>query len=300
MLKAFHVATAKELLTRFGLRPKKSWGQNFLIDGNAQQKIVAAVNAGQDDTVIEIGAGLGAITQGLSARAGRVIAIDRDPDMIAVLQEVFASEPRVQVRSLDVLDFDFTAAAEAAGRPVKVVGNLPYHITTPILFHVLEQACGGRVVSHAVFMVQKEVADRLAAPPGSKVYGRLSVMVQQLAAVKSLFRVSPHAFLPQPQVVSTVFSLSPRPVPLAPVPSEQLFAAVVRLAFGGRRKMLRRSLEHFGTAIAAQALAAAGIDETRRAETLSVEEFGALTRALADAGAEVPALSLLTRADDDA
>lgn len=292
------MASAKDLLNRFGLRPKKSWGQNFLVDAHAQQKIVAAVGATAADTVIEIGAGLGAITQGLSACAGQVIAIDRDPDMITVLQAVFAGHDRVKVRSLDVLDFDFAAAAHEAGQPLKVVGNLPYHITTPILFHVLEQARRGQVVSNAVFMVQKEVADRLAAPPGSKVYGRLSVMVQQLAVVKSLFRVSPHAFLPQPQVVSTVFSLVPRSAPLAPVPSEALFAATVRFAFGGRRKMLRRSLEPFGANMAAHALAESGIDETRRAETLSVEEFGALTRALAAAGAVIPAG--LPNADVDA
>ncbi len=284
------MTSAKDLLARFDLRPKKSWGQNFLIDGNIQRKIVDAVVATGEDTVVEIGAGLGAITETLAQRAGAVIAIDRDPDMIKVLQHVFENTPQVSIKAMDVLDFDFAAAAAQAQRPLRVVGNLPYQITTPILFHVLAQARWGHVVSHAVFMVQKEVADRLAAAPGSKVYGRLSVMVQQLAQVKSLFRVSPHAFLPPPQVVSSVFSLVPRSSPLAAVPSQDLFAAVVKHAFGARRKMLRRALEPaFGQAAVTTALAAAGIDETRRAETLSVGEFGALTCALANVGVHVPA-----------
>lgn len=282
------MTSTKALLDRFGLRPKKSWGQNFLTDPNARRRIVEAVGAGPEDTVVEIGAGMGALTEGLSSQAGRVVAIDRDPDMITVLEAIFANSPHVQVLSLDVLDFDFAAAARAAGRPLRVVGNLPYQITTPILFHVLEQAGRGRVVERAIFMVQKEVADRLSAAPGSKVYGRLSVMVQQLAEVRSLFRVPPHAFLPQPQVVSSVFSLQPRPQPLAAVLREDLFAAVVRCAFGARRKMLRRSLEPFGMACAAAALVRAGIEETRRAETLSVAEFAALSNALAEGGATLP------------
>ena len=280
------MATAKELLNRFGLRPKKSWGQNFLIDDNIKLKIANAVEAGPEDTVVEIGAGLGAITEALAERAKRVIAVDRDPDMIAVLRDVFAADARVDVQALDALDFDFAAAADRAGGPLRVAGNLPYQITTPLLFHVLGQAARGTVVSRAVFMVQKEVADRLAAAPDSKVYGRLSVMVQQVAEVKNLFRVPPHAFLPQPQVVSTVFALIPRAQPQAPVVSDALFASVVRHAFGSRRKMLRRALDAgFGAAVVSAGLAGAGIDETRRAETLSVAEFGALTNALAAAGA---------------
>jgi 16S rRNA (adenine1518-N6/adenine1519-N6)-dimethyltransferase len=283
------VTSAKELLNRFGLRPKKSWGQNFLTDGNVQRKIVEAVGATAEDTVVEIGAGLGAITEILAQHAGSVVAIDRDPDMIKVLSDVFQNHANVDIKAMDALDFNFAIAADKAARPLRVVGNLPYQITTPILFHVLAEAAWGKVVSHAVFMVQKEVADRLAAPPGSKVYGRLSVMVQQLAQVKSLFRVSPHAFLPQPQVISSVFSLVPRAAPLAPVPSHELFAAVVRHAFGARRKMLRRALEPaFGQEPVMRALAHAGIDETRRAETLSVEEFGALTGALAQLGVTAP------------
>ena len=288
------MATARELLNRYNLRPKKNWGQNFLVDENAKQRIVQAVQAGPDDTVVEIGAGLGAITQGLAAQAKHVVAVDRDPDMIAVLREVFAGNERVDVQSLDALDFDFAAAALKAGGPVRVAGNLPYQITTPLLFHVLGQAAHGRVVSRAVFMVQKEVADRLAAAPDSKIYGRLSVMVQQVAEVKSLFRVSPHAFLPQPKVVSTVFALTPRAQPLAAVVSDALFASVVRHAFGSRRKMLRRALDAaFGGDVVSKGLAGAGIDETRRAETLSVTEFGALTNAMAAAGAPLAGVGAL-------
>lgn len=292
------MATARELLDRFGLRPKKNWGQNFLVDDNVKRKIVEAVQVGPEDTVVEIGAGLGAITEALAAQAKHVIAVDRDPDMIAVLHSLFDGKEHVEVQALDALDFNFTAAAEKAGRPVRVAGNLPYQITTPLLFHVLEQSAQGAVVSRAVFMVQKEVADRLAATPDSKIYGRLSVMVQQVAEVKSLFRVSPHAFLPQPKVVSTVFALTPRAQPLAAVVSDALFSSVVRHAFGSRRKMLRRALDAaFGAQVVSQGLANAGIDETRRAETLTVAEFGALTNAMAEAGAPVAGVAALG-ADD--
>lgn len=279
------MGSTRELLDRFGLQPKKSWGQNFLVDGHAKSRIVQAAHAGPDDTVVEIGAGLGALTMGLAERAGRVIALDRDPDMIRVLEHLFVETQKVTVSFISALDFDFRAAAREAGRPLRVVGNLPYQITTPILFHVLAQAGGGAVVNHAVFMVQKEVADRLAAPPGSKVYGRLSVMVQQLAEVKALFRVPPHAFVPQPQVTSTVFSLAPRAVPWVAVHDDALFAAVVRQAFSTRRKMLRRALEAFGTERLTASFVASAIEPTRRAETLSVAEFGALTNALWERGA---------------
>lgn len=294
------MATARELLNRFGLRPKKNWGQNFLVDDNAKQKIVQAVQAGPDDTVVEIGAGLGAITESLASTAKHVIAVDRDPDMIAVLREVFAGNDRVDVQALDALDFDFAAAAAKAGRPLRVAGNLPYQITTPILFHVLAQAARGKIVSRAVFMVQKEVADRLAAAPDSKIYGRLSVMVQQVAEVKSLFKVSPHAFLPQPKVISTVFALTPRAQPLADVVSDALFASVVRHAFGSRRKMLRRALDAaFGPEVVAKGLSNAGIDETRRAETLTVAEFGLLTNGMAAAGAPLAGVGALGGSADE-
>jgi 16S rRNA (adenine1518-N6/adenine1519-N6)-dimethyltransferase len=271
------VADARGLLARYGLRAKKSWGQNFLIDRRVQERIVAAAALGPADVVVEIGPGLGALTDHLVRAAGRVLAVERDPDMVEVLRERFGA--RLDLRPADALAFDFEQDAARASRPLVVVGNLPYQITSPLLFRIIEAGAG--TVSRAVVMVQREVAERMAARPGSKTYGRLSVMVQQAASVQLLFHVGRHAFTPQPQVVSTVLRLDPRPRPLAPVQDAGTFAAVVRLGFAGRRKMLRRSLgDPFGAEVAAEALAAADVRGTRRAEELAVAEFGRLADAL--------------------
>lgn len=268
---------ARGLLARHGLRAKKSWGQNFLIDRSVQERIVAAAAPDPVDVVVEIGPGLGALTEHLVRLAQRVVAVERDTDMVEVLRERFGA--RLDLRPADALAFDFEEEAGRAGRPLVVVGNLPYQITSPLLFRIIETRPG--TVSRAVIMVQREVAERMAAQPGSKIYGRLSVMVQQAAAVKILFHVGRHAFTPQPQVVSTVLRLDPRPSPLAPVHDPATFAAVVRLGFAGRRKMLRRSLgDPFGAEVVAEALAAAGVPGTKRAEELTVANFGSIADAL--------------------
>ena len=239
--------TAKELLARYGLSPKKSLGQNFLVDPRAQERIVAAADIGPNDVVVEIGAGLGALTARLVERAKQVIAIDRDSKLVEVLRAELGSCPNLEIVLGDALDFYLKAAASAAGQPLVVIGNLPYVVT----------------------------------PPGSRVYGRLSVMVQQAASAEILFHVGAGAFLPPPAVTSTVFCLRPRETPLADVADPALFARVVREAFGARRKMLRRALEpEFGER-AAQALAAANIVGTKRAEELAVADFARLANALA-------------------
>jgi 16S rRNA (adenine1518-N6/adenine1519-N6)-dimethyltransferase len=272
---------AGALLARYGLRPKKSWGQNFLVDPRATERIVQAAALEPADVVVEIGAGLGALTGGLAAAASRVIAVERDPDMVQVLRAELGALPNLEVAPADAMAFDLAAAARAAGRPLVVVGNLPYQITSPLLFRVLEAAAGGAAIGRAVFMVQREVAERLTAPPGGKTYGRLTVMVQQLAEVSLLFHVGPGSFLPRPAVSSTVFRMTPRRGPRAPMLAPDVFEEVVRSAFGGRRKMLRRALEPaFGSQRLAAALAAAGVDGTRRGEELSVEELAALANAL--------------------
>jgi 16S rRNA (adenine1518-N6/adenine1519-N6)-dimethyltransferase len=269
------------LLARYGLQAKKSWGQNFLVDRGVQARIVAAAALGPGDVALEIGSGLGALTSHLVAQAGRVIAVERDPDMVRVLRGELAERENLEIRAVDALEVDFAAE----GRPLVVVGNLPYQITTPLLFSITDAAERGRVIARAVLMVQREFAERVVAGAGSKIYGRLSVMVQQRAAVEILFHVSPGAFHPRPAVTSTVFRLVPRAQPLAPVEDEALFAAVVRAAFATRRKMLRRALAPaFGDA-ATRALARAGIDETRRAEELDVAAFARLSDALLAEGA---------------
>jgi 16S rRNA (adenine1518-N6/adenine1519-N6)-dimethyltransferase len=276
--------TARELLARHGLRPRKSLGQNFLVDPRVQERIVAAVTLSGQDVVVEIGAGLGALTARLLASAGKVIAIERDVQLAGVLRSELGAAPNLQIVEGDALDFDLAAAARAAGRPLVVVGNLPYVVTSPVIFATLAAAAGGQVVDRAIFMVQKEFAQRMLSRPGSREYGRLSVMVQQAAAAEILFHVGAGAFLPPPAVTSTVVRLRPRAQPLGEVSDAGIFALVVREAFGTRRKMLRRALEPaFGSGRAAAALAAAGIAGTRRAEELSVADFARLANALTHA-----------------
>jgi 16S rRNA (adenine1518-N6/adenine1519-N6)-dimethyltransferase len=272
--------SARVLLARHGLSPKKSLGQNFLVDPNVQERIVAAAGLGSDDIVVEIGAGLGALTARLGDAAKRVIAVDRDARLVEVLRFELAGRSNVEIVLLDALLFDLGRAAAEAGRPLVVVGNLPYVVTSPLLFGILEAAAGGKVIDRAVLMVQKEFAQRMLAPPGSRVYGRLSVMAQQAAEAEILFHVGPGAFLPPPAVTSSVLRLRPRATPLAPVQDAELFARVVREAFGTRRKMLRRALQPAFGGRAAEALAAANVEGTRRAEELSVADFARLANAL--------------------
>jgi 16S rRNA (adenine1518-N6/adenine1519-N6)-dimethyltransferase len=279
----FPLATARELLTRHGLSPKKSLGQNFLVDPRVQERIVTAAEIQATDVVVEIGAGLGALTARLADAAKWVIAIDRDAQLAAVLRGELADRTNLEIVLGDALEFDLGEAARKAGRPLVVVGNLPYVVTSPVLFATIEAAAGGQVVDRAIFMVQKEFAQRMLAPPGSRTYGRLSVMIQQAASAEILFHVGAGAFLPPPAVTSTVLRLRPRPQPLAKVRDPSLFARVVREAFGTRRKMLRRALEPgFGGARAAAALEAAGIAGTRRAEELAVADFARLANALVE------------------
>jgi len=273
--------TARELLSRHGLAPKKSLGQNFLIDPRVQERIVAAAAVGGSETVVEIGAGLGALTARLVDRARKLIAVERDPRLAAILRAELGAAPNLEIQEGDALALDLGTIARANGGPLVVVGNLPYVVTSPVIFATIAAAAGGQVVDRAIFMVQKEFAQRMLARPGGREYGRLSVMVQHAAEAEILFHVGAGAFLPPPAVTSTVVRLRPRASPQGEVQDPQLFARVVRETFGTRRKMLRRALEPaFGALRAAAALQAAGIAGTRRAEELSVEDFARLANAL--------------------
>jgi len=271
----------RAVLARHGLAAKKSWGQNFLVDKNIHDKIVRAAATSADDVIVEIGAGLGTLTTALllgTPTPRRIIAVERDPDMLAVLHAELGREARVDIRGEDAAQFDFGAAARDAGGSVVVVGNLPYQITTTLLFAMVD---AGTAVRRAIVMVQREFAERVVAPPGSKTYGRLSVMVQQQMEARMLFRVSPGSFYPAPTIVSAVMSLAIRPAPLAPVRDSALFARVVKTAFSTRRKMLRRSLgDGFGDDAASAAFDVAGIDGRRRPEELSIADFARLADAL--------------------
>jgi 16S rRNA (adenine1518-N6/adenine1519-N6)-dimethyltransferase len=282
----------RRVLARHGLTAKKSWGQNFLRDRAVLARIAAAARATADDVVVEIGAGLGALTAALAATdppPARIVAIERDPDMLRVLAAELGDEPRVELAPADAAHFDFAGLARTVGRPLVVVGNLPYQIASALVLSLIDAGRAG-AVGRAVVMIQREMAKRITAPPGSRVYGRLTVAVAQRAEARILFDVKPGSFHPAPAVVSSVLSLVPRAAPLAPVRVPELFDEVVKQAFATRRKMLRRALAGgFGEGVAAAALAASGIAGTKRAEELSVADFGRLADAFADAGAQAGA-----------
>ena len=263
-------------------------GQNFLHDAAAIQRIVAALGDCSQRLVVEIGPGKGAITRLLAERARHVLAIELDPVLAARLRDTFPPE-RVTVAPIDVLNFDFAAAAAGAGQRLVVVGNLPYYITSPIILKLAENAAP---LDFAVLMVQREVADRVAAAPGSRDYGVLTVTVQLHGPVQTLFTLPPEAFSPPPEVHSTVFRwrFQPRFAALGIDPAS--FTAFLRQAFAQKRKTLANNLRAAGYSAAhiQAALSTAAIQPTTRAEALSIEELAALWKSLAAAqGADATA-----------
>ncbi len=264
------------VLDRYGLRAKKSWGQNFLVDERAYREIVHACAAGEGDWVIEIGAGLGTLTARLAATGAHVVAVERERDMLEVLRAELGGEPRIEIVEANALTFDYAAVATRAGRAPVVVGNLPYQIASPILFRLLEaRGSWARIV----VMLQKEMADRIVAPPGEKTYGALSVMVRLYGVPTLVYRVRAGGFVPAPRVDSAVLRIVPHPERIAV--DEARFGKVVHAAFNQRRKTLRNALSAaFGAAAVDGALAAADLDGRRRGETLSLDEFVRLTEAL--------------------
>jgi 16S rRNA (adenine1518-N6/adenine1519-N6)-dimethyltransferase len=268
---------ARTLLAKYGLRAKKSWGQNFLVDERVYAAIVRATVATPDDWVVEIGAGLGTLTSRLAEAvpAGRVVAVERERDMIGVLEEELGARANVEVHAANALTFDYAAVAARAGRPVAVAGNLPYQIATPLLFGLLAARAH---IARAVVMVQKEMADRILAAPDTSEYGALGVILTLHADASLVIRARAGAFVPAPRVDSAVIALSPLPAPRFPV-DEVRYAQVVHAAFGQRRKTLRNALRS-ATPDADAVLARAGIDGIRRGETLTPAEFAALANAL--------------------
>ena len=251
--------------------PKKSLGQNFLHDASYIGRIVQAIDPRPGDRVVEIGPGQGALTLPLLRRHGALTVIEFDRDLVGPLADMAAGVGELEIIHRDVLQVDFTALA--AGTPFKLAGNLPYNISSPILFHALEHAA---VVRDMVFMLQKEVVDRMGAPPGSKVYGRLSVMLQAYCQVQPLFVVPPGAFRPAPKVDSAVVRLVPRDPASVAIADRRRFEHVVRAAFGQRRKTLRNALREVCTQ---QQFDAAGVSADARAEQVDVAGFIRLANA---------------------
>lgn len=266
----------KTLLARHGLRPKKRLGQNFLVDKNVLDRVVDAAGAGPGVDVIEVGPGLGVVTRELAERDARVVCIEADRDLEPLLRDLLRDRPNVEILIEDFLKVDLAELISSrGGGKWTVVGNLPYYITSPIIVKLIESK---QLISSIVLMVQKEVADRLRAMPGTQDYGSLSVFVQYHCEIESVMRVSRNVFYPSPDVDSEILRLVVRDEPPVNVSDEGLFFRVVRAAFGKRRKTLANALgssEGLGwdRARARAALSSAEIDAGRRGETLSLEEF---------------------------
>lgn len=259
-------------------RPRKALGQNFLTDHNIIAKILAAAQLTAEDCVLEVGPGRGALTELLAQRVRRLVAVEFDRDLAAILRQRFHDASQVLIHEQDVLKVEF---AELLGGDVfKVVANLPYNISTPVLFRFLEQR---QRFSKLVVMLQKEVGERLAAPPDCSDYGVLTVLFRQWFDVKREFVVPPGCFHPAPKVDSVVISLVPLAASRVVVDDQALFERVVKAAFAMRRKTLwncLKSADLLEPAALEQVLAGCGIDGRRRGETLNLEEFACLSRAL--------------------
>lgn len=271
----------KEVLGRYNMSAKKKFGQNFLIDRKVLEGIVEAAGVTDSDCVLEIGPGIGSLTQYLAEAAAQVVAVEIDRSLIPVLNDTLSEYSNVTVINEDILkvDIDRIVKEKNGGRPIKVVANLPYYITTPIIMKLFES---GALIERITVMIQKEVADRMAAPPGNKDYGSLTLAVGYYAEAKKIMDVVPGSFIPQPKVGSAVVSLIRYPEPKVEVEDEKFMFEIIRCAFNQRRKTLSNSISN-NPAIGAtrdqvvRALLKMGMDEKVRGETLSLSQFAELS-----------------------
>jgi 16S rRNA (adenine1518-N6/adenine1519-N6)-dimethyltransferase len=295
MVRATSPAALRSLLGRYNLAPRKGLGQHFLWQQRVAERMAVAAELDPGDLVLEIGPGLGILTAACAARAGLVIAVEIDAGLLPLLESELQGYPNVRLVEGDALKMDWVglvrllAPAGSTDRACKVVGNLPYYLTTPLLTDLLSGELRPELM---VLMVQHEVAERIVADPGSKIYGSLSVLARYHAVPELLFSVAPQEFWPQPDVTSAVIRLRLRPQPAVRVRDEALFFMVVRAAFRYRRKTLKNALDEAGLLprppgaddrLAAALFQAAGIDPGRRGETLDLDEFACLAEALAQA-----------------
>lgn len=279
------MTSPRNMLKAWNIRAKKSLGQNFLSDPNMANKIIKLAKIQPNDTVIEIGAGLGALTIPLAAAARKVYAVEKDSQLLRLLNTELLVNNTSNVVPLEqnVLTLDISGLASNDGPKLIVMGNLPYNISSQVLIHLIDNR---HVIGRAVLMFQKELAARLTAGTGIKAYGRLTVMLQYCAFIKTLTRVESSLFFPKPRVDSEVIELTFHDRYRLPPDEESFFYQVIKTAFSKRRKTLKNALA--GSPLsktsseALEALECAAIDPQRRAETLDVEEFIALSRALSD------------------
>ena len=276
-----HKAT-KEVVQKHNFKFSKSLGQNFLIDTNVIDRILEGARVQEGDYVIEVGPGIGTLTKEMGRTAQKVVAIEIDKTLIPILEETLSDFPNIEVINQDILKVNVQELVKEKlnGGPVKLIANLPYYITTPIVMKFLEEDIP---VTDIVVMVQKEVADRMNAQPNSKDYGALSVAVQYYCDTEIVAKAPRHMFMPQPNVDSTVIGLHVREEKKYNVDNEDIFFKTVKATYGQRRKTLLNSLGGLGFLNKDQireALQEANIDEKRRGETLSIEEFASLSNAV--------------------
>jgi 16S rRNA (adenine1518-N6/adenine1519-N6)-dimethyltransferase len=277
------MTSPRALLAEWGLYPKKKFGQNFLSDPSTADMIVSRSGILPEDIVLEIGAGLGALTIPLSKAANKVYAVEKDEDLIPVLRnELYARNiDNVEILNTNILDAVLKDFFTGHGRKIIVIGNLPYNISSQVLVKLIAER---EFVNRAVFMFQKELSERVCAKPGGRNYGRISVMIQYCSEINRLADVKASQFFPKPKIDSQVIEIIFRETPAFPVDNEEFFFKVIKAAFGKRRKTLKNSLSGSGLGIdaktAVSALNSAGIDPARRAETLTVVEFVRLSNTL--------------------
>lgn len=275
-----NAARTKEVLAKYNMSAKKKFGQNFLIDCHVLEGIVEAAGVTDDDLVLEIGPGIGSLTQYLAEAAGKVVAVEIDKTLLPVLADTLSEYDNVTVINEDILKVDLDEiVSENGGRPIKVVANLPYYITTPIIMKLFESRAR---IENITVMVQKEVADRMAAGPGGKDYGSLSLAVGYYAKAVTVMDVPPSSFIPQPNVGSAVVNLSRYTEPRVKVQDEKRLFEIVRTAFNQRRKTLSNSLSNnpslgVSRQEVADALLKMGVDEKARGEILTLEQFAELS-----------------------
>ena len=280
-------AVVNRIRDRYDLKPSKSLGQNFITDGNIVSKIVDGAGITEEDLVIEIGPGIGVLTSVLAERAAFVAAVELDKRLIPVLEETLMEYSNVRVINADILKTDLHQLVRTCREEglftgkVRVIGNLPYYITTPIIMKLLEEQVPADSIT---VMMQKEVADRIRSAPGSRTYGAISVAVQYYCRVEKVTDVPKEAFIPRPKVASTVLNLEPLEEKIE-VADEKMFLRCVKAGFAQRRKTLLNSLSAGGGMDkdrVRKILEAAGIDPGRRAETLTVEEFGRIANGISN------------------
>jgi len=275
--------TPKEIIKQYGIKPNKKLGQSFLIDINVINIIANAANISQEDIVVEIGAGIGVLTENIAQKAKRVIAVEIDRNLVEVLKDKLGVYDNVEVHSGDILKFDFNSILETHSSKIKIIGNVPYNISSPLIFRLLSFR---PVISDFMLMLQKEIVQRLVSAPNNKIYGVPSVILQMFASAEKIFDVPSTCFYPQPKVESAIIKGAFREKPLVHLQDEIFFTGLVKAAFAQRRKMLinnlkkSKLLEGVSESFLKEALKLAGIDGQRRGETLSIEEFGHLSNIL--------------------